>query len=133
MIAIDYMGPKSKEAKEQVIKSLPIVVGVDRKSKGVFAHMVPKKGHDPHAIKMVGREVRLAGYNRLILKSDQEPSVLELLEAVKRERPEKLEILPEESPVGEHKSNGEVERAIQTVQGQMRTFKLAMQSRYRTK
>ena len=77
------MGPKSKESKQQEIKSLPIIVGLDRKSIGAFAaHMVPKKGHDPHAIKMTGGEVRLTGHNRMMLKSDQEPAVLELLEAV---------------------------------------------------
>ena len=111
------------------------MTGVDRPRKRVFAHMVPKKGHDPHAIKMLGREIGLSGYSRMILKSDQEPSIKELADAVKRarERSEKVEIMPEESPVGEHKNNGEVERAIQTIQGQMWTMRLAWQSRYKAK
>ncbi len=36
----------------------------------------------------------------------------------------------EESPVKESQSNGEVERAIQEVQGQVRTTKAALESRY---
>ena len=40
----------------------------------------------------------------MILKSDQEPSIKELLRAVKRERAEDIEVLMEESPVGEHAS-----------------------------
>ncbi len=64
------------------------------------------------------------------MKSDQEPAMKELLRAVKAERPEDLELQPEDSPVGESKSNGEIERAIQTVQGQVRTLKLAMRKRY---
>ena len=36
----------------------------------------------------------------------------------------------EESPAYEHRANGEVERAIQTVQGQIRALKSALESRY---
>merc|ERR1712185_638927 len=93
--------------------------------------MVPKKGHDAHAIKVAGREVEMSGYGRMILKSDQEPSIKELLRAVKRERAEDTEILSEESPVGEHASNGAVEKAIQDVQAQIRTMRLAIQGRYK--
>ena len=73
VISFDHMGPKSKDHKSEKNDSLPILVGVDRKSKWVFAHMVPKKGHDAHAIKIVGREIRLSGYMSMIIKSDQEP------------------------------------------------------------
>ena len=46
--------------------------------------MVSSKGLDAHAVKMVTREVRMSGYPRLISKSDQEPCILALLEAVRR-------------------------------------------------
>ena len=52
---------------------------------------------------------------------------------MKRERTEAIDIMPEESPVGEHKSNGEVENAAQIVQSQLRTLRLGLQSRYRTR
>jgi hypothetical protein len=126
---------------------LPILVGIDRRTKWIFAHMVPSKGLDAHAIKMMQREVRLSGYSRMILKSDQEPSILALLEAVKREKgeaieltgkvmnkaKEELQMIAEESPVGEHPSNGEVENAIKSAQSQIRTMRLALQARYKTK
>ena len=70
------MGTKSKDDKSAKIDSLPILVGVDRKSKWVFAKMAPSKGLDPHAVKMINREITLSGYSRLVLKSDQEPSIL---------------------------------------------------------
>ena len=38
----------------------------------------------------------------------------------------------EESPVGEHKSNGEVENTAQVIQGQVRTLRLGLQARYQT-
>ena len=75
VISMDYMGPKSKEDRSKQIDSLPIIVGKDRISKWVFAHVVPKKGHDAHAIKVIKREINLSGYNRVIIKSDQEPSI----------------------------------------------------------
>ena len=43
------------------------------------------------------------------------------------------ELQPEESPVGESKSNGEVERATQTAQGHIRTLKPAMEGRSKLK
>ena len=61
VISMDYMGPKSKNDKSAKIDSLHIIAGIDRKSKFPFAHMVPNKGLDPHAIKMVSREIRLSG------------------------------------------------------------------------
>ena len=133
VISLDYMGPKSKDDKSAKIDSLPVIVGKDRRAKWIFAHMVPSKGLDPHAVKMIRRELSLAGYSRMILKSDQEPSILAVIEAVKRERAEAIEILPDESPVGEHQSNGEVENAIRSVQSQIRTTRLGLQSRYNSK
>ena len=61
VISIDYMGPKSKDDKSAKIDSLPILVGIDRRTKWIFAHMVLAKGLDVHAVKMVQREIRLSG------------------------------------------------------------------------
>ena len=63
----------------------------------------------------------------MILKSDGEPSIVALKEAVKAERPERIVL--EESPVSESKSNGAVENAVQQVHGQVRTIKDALESR----
>ena len=58
-----------------------------------------------------------------------------MLEAVKNERAEEIdldkevEMLPEKSPVAESRANGEVERYVQTVQGQVRTLKMALETR----
>ena len=57
----------------------------------------------------------------------------DLLRAVKAERPEAIELQPEESPVGESQKTWEIERAIQTIQGQVRTLKLGLESRYQCK
>ena len=109
---------------------MPTLVSFERGTKWMSANVVPKKGVEGDAVHAVGREIDLAGLRRIVIKSDQEPALNELLRAVKAERPEELETQPEESPVGESKSNGEIERAIQTVQGQVRTIKLSVQKRY---
>ena len=86
MISIDYVGSKTKDQKFGKIDSLPKVVGASRKSEIVFAHMLPTESHDAHAIKTVGREIRLSGYMVVIVKSDQESAILVLLEGGKNER-----------------------------------------------
>ena len=70
----------------------------------------------------------MSGYTDLILKSDRGPAVLSLLEAVKLAKAEAIQlknegstignqVMEEEFLVGEHKSNGEILKGIQTVQG----------------
>ena len=58
---------------------------------------------------------------RIVLKSDQEPSIVALGDAVKNGR--HGEIVSEASPKSESKSNGEVERTVQSVHGLARTLK----------
>ena len=58
---------------------------------------------------------------------------MDFLRAAKRERVEDIETQPEESPVGEHQSNGDIERAVQTIEGQIRSMILALESRCKSK
>ena len=57
------------------------------------------------------------GYKRIILKTDNEPAILALKEEIKRTS--NVEIVPEESPAYESKSNGEIEREVQANQGNL--------------
>ena len=97
VISLDHMGKKAEDEWPQRVEASPIIVGINRKDKGVFAHMAPREGVDAHAIKIIAREIKPAGYNKLILKSDQEPAIRELIEAVKRERSENIEVQCDES------------------------------------
>ena len=63
----------------------------------------------------------------MIIKSDQENSMTDIVNAVKRVRAEDIDVLTEKSPVGEHQSNGKVERAIQNVESQVVTMFLAVE------
>ena len=77
--------------------------------------MLPRKGNDAQSVERVFRMIDGLGYDEMILKSDQEPSIM----AIKRDVKGRLRgtIKTEESPVGEHQSNGEVENGVQRVQG----------------
>ena len=98
-----------------------MIVIHDSKSKYVAAEIVPEKGMDEYGVRRVAQIIDRLGYRRVIIKSDQEASIVALEGAVKREL--ELEVSFEESPVGEHQSNGAVENAIKRVQGQIRTVK----------
>ena len=70
---------------------------------------------------MLSGVIESLGHSEIILKSDQEPALMSRKYAVKSET--RINLVLEESPEYESRSNGEVERAIQTVQGQFRAMK----------
>eukprot|EP00969_Alexandrium_andersonii_P281683 12452248-Alexandrium_andersonii.AAC.1 len=76
---------------------------------------------------MVRAGVAYLGYKRVILKRVQEPSLEALKEVAKRE--DQWDVQLEESPVGESKSNGVIERAAQDGQAQVRTLRDALEGR----
>ena len=65
---------------------------------------------------------------QIIIKSDQEPSIVSLAEDVVKAREEGRTVV-EESPKQSSGSNGVVERAVQEVEGQMRALLLAVEAR----
>ena len=73
---------------------------MDRQSKWVLAHVVPKQGHDAHAIKSVSRGIRFSRYKVVIFDTDQESPIFALLEAAKLERAEAARSKKEETKIG---------------------------------
>ena len=63
----------------------------------------------------------------ILVKSDAEPAILALVSDIKKARMG-LETIEETSPVGSSGSNGKVERAVQSVEGQLRAMKSALES-----
>ena len=68
------------------------------------------------------------GLRRLVFKSDQEPAILALKQAVRESMPT-LEFVMEESLVGEHQSNGSIEVKVREIQKQVRVMKSALEER----
>ena len=138
-IGIDYMYMKPRKEGEASREEytdgdeagMPILVIKDENTKRISAHVVPEKGRNAHAVKVLRHEIEILGYKKMILKSDQEPAIMALKESVKRERDE--DIVMEESPVGESASNGSIENAVRNVQGQVRSMRDALETRYQIK
>ena len=107
VISSDYMGLKHREPEEG---QNPIIVTVDRKTKTKFAHVLKAKGVDHYAVEICARDLTTGlGYNKFVLKDDQEPAIKSLREAVIRRVGAikgEVQVIPEESPVGESQSNG---------------------------
>jgi len=110
VVSIDYMflGNKGEE------KGSPILAGIDAKSGTMFAQLVPEKGVHSYAVKRLSQEIKRMGYTKIILKSDQEPAIVALKNAVRNLK--ESEIIPEESPAYEHQSNGTIESAINRIE-----------------
>ena len=111
-IRLDYMCMHSEQEKEEE-KGMPIVAAKDNETKMTMARAAPSKGVDSYAVETVKRMVERLGYKKIIMKSDNEPAILALQEAVRRETD--VEIVMEEVPVGDHQANGLVENAIKNV------------------
>ena len=145
IVSIDYMFMESREARlrrkelnrrrggneNEEDKGMPILVLKDSRTKVALSRVVPHKGRDQYAIERLQQDIANLGYKKLILKSDNEIAIIALKQAVKRERDQ--DIILEESPEYDSMGNGEVERSIQEVQGQIRTIKLNLEANYNTK
>ena len=121
IISVDYIADQHQ----------PILVLVDRASKSHWAHIVLQKGiGHPYPVAAVLTDLRRSGYKKVIMKSDSENSIVALVTAVQKHWTG--ELVPEHSPAYESQSNGEIEKANQTIQGLARTLKesLAIKSGY---
>ena len=71
----------------------------------------------------------------ILIKTDQEPAIKYLAKDIVLERGNEpgCRTILEESPVGSSGSNGVVERAVQSIEGQVRAMKLALENRIKVK
>ena len=113
-------------------KCLPILVIRDHASRTVFSHVVPCKGtKHQYPLNQSVADIEQLGHSKFILKSDQEPSILDLrADIISRCKDQGISIIPENSPTGESQSNGVIERAIQDVEGMVRTLKDQLECSY---
>ena len=102
-----------------------VLVTRDRKSSGVCAHVVPRKGAGGgYIVKQYDRDVKKLGYHhKILIRSDGEPAIKDLLNKVAELRAP--ETVLENSPAGDSKANGRAERAVQAVEKQTRVLKIA--------
>ena len=111
--------------------AIKILVIRDNKSKAVFAHVVPRKGvdEDGFAVKCVVDDAKWLGYTKIVLKTDNEPAILKLLQETLRDlRIEGLDqVMGENSPEYDPQANGNAEVGVKLVKGMLRTMRSALE------
>jgi hypothetical protein len=116
-------------------KTNTVLIAKDRDSKMVMASVVPVKGSSHQ---FPARRVRAflneLGYEGVdvTIKTDQEPAIKDLVNEVVKLR-STARTMKEESPFGSSASNGVIERGVQTVEGQIRVIKNALEERLNIK
>ena len=72
---------------------------------------------------------QILGYRRkMIFKGDQEPALRVASDQISALSGD--QVIMEQSPVGDSASNGDVENAVQQIQGMFRSMRSDMESRY---
>jgi hypothetical protein len=135
-VSSDYMNlgdgeHRSKGESEKDEKGMPILEARDDQTKMTMAAVVPEKERNPYSVTKLSNFIQLLGYQKLVVKSDNQSCIMALKRAAKGES--EVELVFEESPVGDNDGNGMVEATIKQIQGQFRTMKSALEERIQEK
>ena len=112
--------------------SICVLVVHDSRSTGIYGIHVDKKGVSARVQAKVLEVLNTLGYRRVVIKSDQEPSLVALRRSVQQTW-EMGEATLEDSPAYDPKANGAVERSVRTLKEQVRTMKSDLEGRLETK
>ena len=128
-VSIDYAFRQGDEREEGLI---PILVAYDNVKCSIWALEVEEKGisNSSVAVSWLIEKLDASGYHGvdIALKSDNEPSILALKDAVALARGCGTPLI--ESPVRESKGNAHVERAIRSWRDQFRTLRHYTERRF---
>ena len=108
----------------------------DSMHKSVFAWVIPAKGRNEFTVSRIVEAVRWLGFSRIILKSDNEPSIRALVKdalAAVRVECDIDEAKPEHSTPYDSQSNGGIENAIRNLRRQMRSIRSCLEERISAK
>ena len=123
-----FMGDEGSE------KTLAMLVVKERMAKAVMACVAPRKSSGQWLAGRVMAFLREVGceVEKMTMKTDSEPALVKVVEEVGRLRAAKggRGMVVEHSPVHSSKSNGFIERAVQSVQGLIRTWRSAVEEKW---
>ena len=134
---IDYMYVHDRKSQSgETSWNPPYLIAVEHKHGRCWAYRVSNKGAYGAAHWLPKRMVQdweNSGFKdvRVQLKSDQEPSIVELESALQPTWPGVL--IQVNSPVGESESNGRVENTIRRIQGKVRVLRHQMETNMKVK
>ena len=117
---------------------LTVLVGRERASGMTMATVVPMKGSSGKFAVDKALDLMIecgSGSGDVIVKTDQETAIEYLVKDIVEARGDEngSRTIVEESPVKSKGSNGVMERAVQTIEGQIRVMKLALEGRLKRK
>ena len=88
-----------RQTEDRAHDTLPVLIVRDRQNQGIWSHPVPSKGVvQPYPARALMADLDFMAYKRIVLESDQEPSIVAFCDAVKNGW--HGEIMPEASPMG---------------------------------
>jgi hypothetical protein len=126
---LDYCFP----GEEEPGKNLTVLVARMKDNRMTMSTVIPSRTTGEFTGKRIMAFLRECGceLSKLIVKSDQEPAILALIDDMIKQRVDKGadETIPENSPTYSHQSNGVAERAVQSVEGMIRTMRSALEER----
>ena len=130
-VHFDFMFVGQKDEPGETVTCLVVREAL---TKMTLAVVVPSKSTGSFVVKRVIAFLDEVGcmHHEVIVKSDQETSISSLVGEIGRARAVGGggKWIKEHSLVGSNAPNGLVERAIQSVQGQVRVLKLALEARW---
>ncbi len=78
-------------------------------------------------MRVVKKFIDMLGYRKVIVKNDNEPATMALINEVKIMSD--VEIVPEHPPAYDSRTSGKAENAVQRIEGQFRTLRDALETR----
>ena len=108
---------------------IPAIAARNSITKALIGTAVPTKGIEQSdwPAKYVAACIDELGYKRVTIRSDKEPAVTALVHSIRKNCD--TEVLEETSPQGDKNTNGHGERAVQSLEGQVRALKMELESR----
>ena len=125
-IYADYFFPKDAPGKEGVTA----VALCDRQTGWLAGHVVSSKGSGTRAaVEQILRDLRRMGHHgKIVVKTDQESAIMDLLRTVAKERGEARTVF-ETAARSDSKGNGEAEKAVQSIEEMVRTLMVDLEER----
>ena len=128
VVAMDfaYVDQLGDQAEGEVSESTPTLVMKGDHSGARFAHAIANKSCSSTTIQLIVDTISGLGHEQVILKSDQEPAIIALGNAVRDVR---SRVLQECSPTYQHQANGQAERAVRQCKEMFYTLRSALEYR----
>ena len=123
-ITLDYKA-FSHDVDESAVTA---IVMRDKETSMTYSFICTAKGsQDKWAVKMLKEAIDHMGYTKIILKTDGEPSLVQVAEEIKKIRSH--DTIMQHPPAYDPASNGVAEHAVQDVMGQLRAIKIGLEQR----